>query len=59
MKPPQINPIDDSETSEADRWQRLAILLSSRLVLRGDDLDDQDLRVLSDFFCELLNRKSR
>ncbi len=59
MKPQQINPTDDSEVSEADRWQRISILLASRLVLRGDDLDDQDIRVLSDFFCELLNRKGR
>ncbi len=59
MKPQQIISTEDSESSEADRWQRISILLASRLVLRGDDLDDQDLRVLSDFFCELLNRKGR
>jgi len=59
MKPQQIISIEDSESSEVDRWQRISILLASRLVLRGDDLHDQDLRVLSDFFSELLDRKSR
>lgn len=58
MKPPQINPIDDSETSEADRWQRIAILLAARLVWRGCDLDDRDLLALGDFFDEL-SRRSR
>lgn len=59
MKPPQINPTDDSEATEADRWQRLATLLAARLVWRGTDLDDRDLLVLSDFFSELLDRRSR
>jgi hypothetical protein len=51
----QTSSTEDSEATEADRWQRLAILLASRVVLRGD-LDDQDLRVLRDFFDELLRR---
>lgn len=55
MKPMQTSSTEDSEATEADRWQRLAILLASRVVLRGD-LDDQDLRVLRDFFDELLRR---
>ena len=58
MKPKQTSSTEDSEATEADRWQRLAILLASRVVLRGD-LDDQDLRVLRDFFSELLDRRSR
>ena len=55
MKPMQTSSTEDSEATEVDRWQRLAILLASRVVLRGD-LDDQDLRVLRDFFDELLRR---
>jgi hypothetical protein len=51
----QTSSTEDSEATEVDRWQRLAILLASRVVLRGD-LDDQDLRVLRDFFDELLRR---
>jgi hypothetical protein len=58
MKPMHTSSTEDSEATEADRWQRLAILLASRVVLRGD-LDERDLRVLRDFFSELLDRRSR
>jgi hypothetical protein len=58
MKPINTCSTEDSEATEADRWQRLAILLASRVVLRGD-LDERDLRVLRDFFSELLDRRSR
>jgi hypothetical protein len=55
MKPMHTSSTEDSEATSADRWQRLAILLASRVVLRGD-LDERDLGVLRDFFCELLRR---
>jgi len=58
MKPMHTSSTEDSEATESDRWQRLAILLASRVVLRGD-LDERDLRVLRDFFDELLDRRSR
>jgi hypothetical protein len=58
MRPTHTTSTEDSEATEADRWQRLSILLASRLVLRGD-LEDHDLGVLRDFFHELLERRSR
>lgn len=56
MKPINTSSTDDSEATEADRWQRIATLLASRLVWRGCELDDRDLLVLGDFFDELLRR---
>jgi hypothetical protein len=48
---------DELEATESDSWQRLAILLASRLAIRTD-LDDSDLGVLRDFFVELLQRRT-
>lgn len=55
MRPMHTTSNDDYEATEAERWQRLSILLASRLVLRRD-LEDHDFGVLRDFFDELLRR---
>ena len=57
MKPMDIH-TDELEATESDSWQRLAILLASRLALRAD-LDAADLGVLREFFGELLLRRPR